>query len=115
LTAKPILAVPYFRTFRPFVTICHLTYLRGNEQTIRVLGNLRRRCLKWFGVVSKRSYFWHQAQVCMSLARKQRYQDLALELAQNAGGERDFDILLPSSCLSSSSNPTAATRANSYP
>ena len=66
-------------------------------------------------VVSKRSYFWHQAQVCMSLARKQRYQDLALELAQNAGGERDFDILLPSSCLSSSSNPTAATPANSYP
>jgi hypothetical protein len=77
---------------------------------------------QWFGVVSKRSYFWHQAQVCMSLARasddpalKQRYQDLALEFAQNAGGERDFDILLPSSCLSSRSNPTAATRANSYP
>ena len=55
------------------------------------------------------------AGLYVARARKQRYQDLALEFVQNAGGERDFDILLPSSCLSSSSNPTAATRANSYP
>jgi hypothetical protein len=38
----------------------------------------------------------------MSLARatddpvlKHRYQDLALEFAQNAGDERDFDITVP--------------------
>jgi hypothetical protein len=49
--------------------------------------------------MSRRSYFWHQAQVCMSLARisddavlKQRYQESALEFAQNAGDERDLDI-----------------------
>ena len=56
-----------------------------------------------FGVVSSRSYFWHHAQVCMSLARatddpvlKHRYQDLALEFAQNAGDERDRDITVSS-------------------
>jgi hypothetical protein len=53
-------------------------------------------------VLSSRSYFWHQAQVCMSLARatddpvlKKRYEDLALEFAQNAGDERDLDITVP--------------------
>ena len=55
-----------------------------------VLGNLRRS-LSQVGVALRRSYFWHQAQVCMSLARvsddtvlKQRYEDLALEFAKNA-------------------------------
>jgi hypothetical protein len=50
------------------------------------------------GIVSKRSYFWRQAQVCMSLARvcndpvlKERYEDLALDFAQNAGREQDLD------------------------
>jgi hypothetical protein len=45
-----------------------------------------------------RSYFWHQAQVCMSLARvtddpflKEQYQDLAVNFARNAGRERDLD------------------------
>ena len=51
------------------------------------------------GVVgTKRSYLWHQAQVCMSLARatddpvlKARYQDLAVDFAQNAEREPDLD------------------------
>lgn len=45
-----------------------------------------------------RSYFWRQAQVCMSLARatddpvhKQRYQDLALELVLRANDERGLE------------------------
>jgi len=48
--------------------------------------------------MSKRSYFWHQAQICMSLARvtsdpvlKERYEDLALGFVQNAGREQDLD------------------------
>jgi hypothetical protein len=56
-----------------------------------------------FGVVLRHSYFWHQAQVCMSLARvsddtvfKQRYEELALEFAQTAGDERDLNITTPS-------------------
>lgn len=47
------------------------------------------------GVMSKRSYYWRQAQVCMSLARvtddpflKERYEDLAVDFAQNAERER---------------------------
>ena len=48
------------------------------------------------GVVgTKRSYLWHQVQVCMSLARatndpvhKERYGDLAVDFARNAGRER---------------------------
>ena len=48
------------------------------------------------GVVgTKRSYLWHQVQVCMSLARatndpvlKERYEDLAVDFARNAGRER---------------------------
>jgi hypothetical protein len=50
----------------------------------------------------RRSYFWHQAQVCMTLARgcddpilKQRYEDWALEFGQNAGSERDLDLAVP--------------------
>ena len=46
----------------------------------------------------QRSYFWHQAQVCMSLARvtddqflKEQYEDLAVNFARNAGRERDLD------------------------
>jgi hypothetical protein len=48
---------------------------------------------------SKRLYLWHQAQVCMSLARvtedpilKERYEDLALGFAQNAEREPDREI-----------------------
>ena len=46
----------------------------------------------------QRSYFWHQAQVCMSLARvtddpvlKEQYEDLAVNFVRNAGRERDHD------------------------
>jgi len=46
----------------------------------------------------QRSYFWHQAQVCMSLARvtddpvlKQQYEDLAINFARSAGREGDLD------------------------
>jgi hypothetical protein len=52
---------------------------------------------------TKHSYFWHQAQVCMSLARvtndpvlKERYEDLALDFAQKAERERDLDSVKPS-------------------
>jgi hypothetical protein len=48
--------------------------------------------------VLKHSYFWQQAQVCMSLARycndpqlKERYEDLALYFVQVAGREQDLD------------------------
>src|SRR5438034_4268797 len=54
------------------------------------------------GVMLMRSYFWHQAQLCMALARgandpvlKQRYEDLALDLTENAGSERDLDMTVP--------------------
>jgi hypothetical protein len=49
-----------------------------------------------------RSYFWRQAQVCISLAQatddpvhKQRYQDLALELVLKANDERGLDTTGP--------------------
>lgn len=48
------------------------------------------------------SYFARQVQVCMSLARltddpalKRRYEELAVEFAQNIGDERDLDITSP--------------------
>ena len=51
------------------------------------------------GVMSKRSDIWRQAQVCMSLARatddpflKERYEDLAVDLARNAERERTLEI-----------------------
>ena len=47
----------------------------------------------------ERSYFARQVQVCMSFARetddpavKRRYEALAVEFAQNIGGERDLDM-----------------------
>ena len=47
----------------------------------------------------ERSYFARQVQVCMLLARetddpavKRRYEALAVEFAQNIGGERDLDM-----------------------
>jgi hypothetical protein len=49
--------------------------------------------------MSKRSDMWRRAQVCMSLARatddpvlKERYEDLALDLARNAEHGRTFAI-----------------------
>jgi len=60
---------------------------------------LEARQLNAVGVVgTKRSYLWHQAQVCMSLARatndpvlKERYEDLAVDFAQNAEREPDLE------------------------
>jgi hypothetical protein len=52
--------------------------------------------------MSRRSYSWHRAQVCLSLARvthdpelKQRYEDLALDFAQNVVDDRDPDVAAP--------------------
>ena len=49
--------------------------------------------------MSKRSDMWRRAQVCMSLARatddpvlKERYEDLALDLARNAERDQTFAI-----------------------
>ena len=48
--------------------------------------------------MSKRSYLWRQAQVCLSRARvtadpllKELYEDMAVEFAHNAARERDLD------------------------
>lgn len=50
--------------------------------------------------MSKRSDMWRQARVCMSLARaindpllKERYEDLAVDLARNAEREPALEIL----------------------
>ena len=50
--------------------------------------------------MSKRSDMWRQAQVCMSLARatndpllKERYEELAVDLARNAERERALEIV----------------------
>jgi hypothetical protein len=50
--------------------------------------------------MSKRSDMWRQAQVCMSLARaandpllKERFEDLAVDLARNAERERALEIV----------------------
>jgi hypothetical protein len=50
--------------------------------------------------MSKRSDMWSQAQVCMSLARatndplfKERYEELAVDLARNAELERALEIV----------------------
>ena len=49
--------------------------------------------------MSKRSDMWRQAQVCMSLARatddpllKERYEDLAVDLARNAERDRTLEF-----------------------
>jgi hypothetical protein len=49
--------------------------------------------------VFERSYFAHQVQVCTSLARvtddpalKRRYEVMAVEFAQNIGGELDHEM-----------------------
>ena len=86
-----------------FVTNCHLTHLLCTNR----LGELpwefeTVHVSNGFGVVLGRSYFWRQAQVCMSLARatddpmhKQRYQDLALELILKANDERGLNTIGP--------------------
>ena len=48
--------------------------------------------------MSKRSDLWHQAQVCLTLARvagdpvlKELYENMAVEFAHTAAREPDFD------------------------
>jgi hypothetical protein len=62
--------------------------------------------------MSKRSDLWRQAQVCMSLARvtndpilKERYEDLAVDLARNAERRRDLDSDETSDPESSKNSP----------
>jgi hypothetical protein len=84
-----LLSLPLLSAF------CHKllidSFVGDGKTFFHVSGNLKQ-FLSQVGVVL-RSYFWHQAQVCMSLARvsddtvlKQRYEELALEFAQNALG-----------------------------
>jgi hypothetical protein len=61
-------------------------------------GDRRQICVIEGGAVLKHSYFWQQAQICLSLARycsdpqlKERYEDLALYFVQVAGREQDLD------------------------
>jgi hypothetical protein len=47
-----------------FVTNCYLTHLRASEQTAPVFGGLGQSFVSnWSASMSRRSYFWHQAQV----------------------------------------------------
>lgn len=67
-------------------------------------------------IVLGRSYFARQVQVCVSLARltddpalKRGYEDLAVEFAQNIGGDRDLDMTTapPASILKAESGDTS--------
>ena len=49
--------------------------------------------------MSKRSYLWRQAQICLSRARvtgdpilKVLYEDMAVDFAHNAAHEQDLEI-----------------------
>jgi len=49
--------------------------------------------------MSKRSYLWRQAQICLSRARatgdpilKELYEDMAVDFAHNAAHEQDLEI-----------------------
>jgi hypothetical protein len=49
--------------------------------------------------MSKRSYLWRQAQICLSRARvtgdpilKELYEDMAVDFAHNAAREQDLEI-----------------------
>jgi hypothetical protein len=72
----------------------------GNKpKSITISDSVRFR-FERVGIMSKRSDMWRRAQVCMSLARatddlllKERYEDLAVDLARNAERERTLEIL----------------------
>ena len=71
----------------------------GNKPKSITVSNLVQFLFERGGVMSKRSDMWRRAQVCMSLARttddpflKERYEDLAVDLARNAEHERTLDI-----------------------
>ena len=74
---------------------CGWETLRGTNLSPSDFGLTVPRCCVF---MLQRSYFWHQAQVCMSLARvtddpvlKQQYEDLAINFARSAGREGDLD------------------------
>ena len=71
----------------------------GNKPKSITVSSLVQFLFERGGVMSKRSDMWRQAQVCMSLARttddpflKERYDDLAVDLARNAERERTLEI-----------------------
>ena len=66
--------------------------------------------------MSKRSYLWRQAEVCLSRARvsgdpvlKELYEDLAAEFAHDAACEQNLDSLKNSE-LESRENPARTSR-----
>ena len=76
---------------------CGRETLRGTNLSPSDFGLSVPRCCTGVFML-QRSYFWHQAQVCMSLARvtddpvlKERYEDLAINFVRNADRERDHD------------------------
>jgi len=76
---------------------CGRETLRGTNLSPSDFGLSVPRCCTGVFML-QRSYFWHQAQVCMSLARvtddpvlKERYEDLAINFVRNADRERDRD------------------------
>jgi hypothetical protein len=72
----------------------------GNKPRLFTVSDLVQVRFERGAVMSKRSDMWRQARVCMSLARatndpllKERYEDLAVDLARNAERERALEIL----------------------
>ena len=72
----------------------------GNKPRLFTVSGLVQFRFERGAVMSKRSDMWRQAQVCMSLARatndpllKERYEELAVDLARNAERERALGIL----------------------
>ena len=72
----------------------------GNKPRLFAVSGLVQVRFERGAVMSKRSDMWRQAQVCMSLARatndplvKERYEDLAVDLARNAERERTLEIV----------------------
>ena len=71
----------------------------GNKPRLFTVSSLVQFRFERGGVMSKRSDMWRQAQVCMSLARatddpllKERYEDLAVDLARNAERDRTLEF-----------------------
>ena len=62
--------------------------------------------------MSKRSYLWRQAQVCLSRAQvtgdpvlKELYEDMAVDFAHNAAREQDLDSVKTSDRESGGNRP----------
>jgi hypothetical protein len=61
------------------------------------------------------SYFFHQARICLSLARltgdanaKQRLEEMALSFAERIGGSEDSDITETIAAVKPSNKPHSA-------